>query len=81
MADAQATSRSPVVPIQPLSESSIALLRELVAHLRESRTQLREEWAHRMGLGRIDADEVEVQADAEIRQERRERRHVVARVR
>ncbi len=48
MADAQATSRSPVVPIQPLSESSIALLRELVAHLRESRTQLREEWARRI---------------------------------
>src|SRR5437660_1112222 len=48
MADAQATSRSPVVPIQPLFESSIALLRELVAHLRESRTQLREEWARRI---------------------------------
>src|SRR2546429_3832131 len=48
MADAQATSRSPVVPIQLLSESSIALLRELVAHLRESRTQLREEWARRI---------------------------------
>src|SRR5881296_20291 len=48
MADAQATSRSPVVLIQPLSESSIALLRELVAHLRESRTQLREEWARRI---------------------------------
>src|SRR5438093_266980 len=48
MADAQSTSRSPVVPIQPLSESSIALLRELVSHLRESRTQLREEWARLM---------------------------------
>ena len=45
MADAQAMTRSPAVPMQPLSESSIALLRELVAHLRQSRTQLREEWA------------------------------------
>jgi rsbT co-antagonist protein RsbR len=34
--------------MQPLSESSIALLRELVAHLRQSRTQLREEWARRI---------------------------------
>jgi rsbT co-antagonist protein RsbR len=34
--------------MQPLSESSIGLLRELVAHLRESRTQLREEWARRI---------------------------------
>jgi rsbT co-antagonist protein RsbR len=34
--------------MQSLSESSIALLRELVAHLRQSRTQLREEWARRI---------------------------------
>jgi rsbT co-antagonist protein RsbR len=34
--------------MQPLSESSIGLLRELVAHLRQSRTQLREEWARRI---------------------------------
>src|SRR5436189_830942 len=31
-----------------LSESSAALLRELVAHLRQNRTQLREEWARRI---------------------------------
>src|SRR5437867_5643796 len=30
------------------SESSAALLRELVAHLRQNRTQLREEWARRI---------------------------------
>src|SRR5256885_4446601 len=29
-------------------ESSAALLRELVAHLRQNRTQLREEWARRI---------------------------------
>jgi rsbT co-antagonist protein RsbR len=48
MAETQARSASPAVSIQPLSESSIALLRELVAHLRQSRTQLREEWARRI---------------------------------
>jgi rsbT co-antagonist protein RsbR len=32
----------------PPSESSAALLRELVAHLRQNRTQLREEWARRI---------------------------------
>src|SRR5439155_15192544 len=68
MADAQATSRSPVVPIQPLSESSIALLRELVAHLRESRTQLRQEWARRITeaklLTAMSADEVFNEATA-----------------
>src|SRR4030088_2492057 len=31
-----------------LSESSAGLLRELVAHLRQHRTQLREEWARRI---------------------------------
>ena len=32
----------------PVSESSAALLRELVSHLRQNRTQLREEWARRI---------------------------------
>jgi rsbT co-antagonist protein RsbR len=32
----------------PVSETSAALLRELVAHLRQNRTQLREEWARRI---------------------------------
>jgi rsbT co-antagonist protein RsbR len=39
----RAAAVSPVV-----SESSAALLRELVAHLRQNRTQLREEWARRI---------------------------------
>ncbi len=38
-----ASSTSPTV-----SEASAALLRELVAHLRQNRTQLREEWARRI---------------------------------
>src|SRR6476646_902570 len=47
MAAAPANTRT-AVPMQPLSEASIALLRELVAHLRQNRTQLREEWARRI---------------------------------
>src|SRR6266478_3944815 len=34
--------------IQPAPETTTVLLRELVAHLRENRTQLREEWARRI---------------------------------
>ena len=33
---------------QAHTESTAALLRELVAHLRQNRTQLREEWARRI---------------------------------
>src|SRR5579862_8995160 len=40
------SSTAPSSP--PVSESSAALLRELVAHLRQNRTQLREEWARRI---------------------------------
>jgi rsbT co-antagonist protein RsbR len=36
------------VSLQPVTESTTALLRELVAHLRQNRTQLREEWARRI---------------------------------
>src|SRR2546426_1396629 len=32
----------------PMTESGVGLLRELVAHLRQNRTQLREEWARRI---------------------------------
>src|SRR3989442_4371807 len=32
----------------PMPESGVGLLRELVAHLRQNRTQLREEWARRI---------------------------------
>src|SRR5204863_9944108 len=35
-------------PQGALTESSAGLLRELVAHLRQNRTQLREEWARRI---------------------------------
>lgn len=35
-------------PVQSAAESTAALLRELVAHLRQGRTQLREEWARRI---------------------------------
>jgi len=43
------TSVSPRASEAPaLSESSAGLLRELVAHLRQNRTQLREEWARRI---------------------------------
>ncbi|MBI3029582.1 MAG: STAS domain-containing protein [Candidatus Rokubacteria bacterium] len=45
MADTR-TTRSVIAPLA--LESTTALLRELVAHLRENRTQLREEWARRI---------------------------------
>src|SRR5881628_3479396 len=38
---------------QTQSESTAALLRELVAHLRENRTQLREEWAQHITEARL----------------------------
>lgn len=37
-----------VAATQPIPESAAALLSELVAHLRQNRTQLREEWARRI---------------------------------
>ena len=40
--------RSTPTPPQVNSESTAILLRELVAHLRQGRTQLREEWARRI---------------------------------
>jgi rsbT co-antagonist protein RsbR len=40
-------NRTQLTDTQP-SETSAALLRELVAHLRQNRTQLREEWARRI---------------------------------
>jgi rsbT co-antagonist protein RsbR len=68
MVDGQAITQSPVVPLQPLPESSITLLRELVAHLRESRTQLREEWARRITeaqlLTAMSKDEIFAEATA-----------------
>src|SRR6266849_10231868 len=43
-----ATSKDRRPDVQPTVESTAAVLRELVAHLRENRTQLREEWARRI---------------------------------
>src|SRR5713101_8687460 len=37
----------------PDDESTISLLRELVAHLRKNRTQLREEWARRITAAKL----------------------------
>ena len=34
--------------VEPITESEVMLLRELVAHLRQNRTQLREEWVRRI---------------------------------
>src|SRR6267143_1570215 len=34
----------PKLAVQPVSDATTALLRELVAHLRQNRTQMREEW-------------------------------------
>ncbi len=50
------------------NESTVTLLRELVAHLRQNRTQLREEWARRITeaklLTAMSADEVFAEATA-----------------
>src|SRR5262245_45499806 len=39
---------SDLIPAAPSPDSTAALLRELVAHLRMNRTQLREDWARRI---------------------------------
>jgi len=39
---------SPITASPQVNETNAALLRELVAHLRQNRTQLREEWARRI---------------------------------
>jgi rsbT co-antagonist protein RsbR len=44
MIESKVHARTSDVP----EESTAALMRELVAHLRENRTQLRQEWAHRI---------------------------------
>ncbi len=45
--------RPPATAVEPTPESTAALLRELVAHLRRNRTQLREEWARRITESRL----------------------------
>ena len=39
--------------VEVSAESTAALLRELVAHLRENRTQLREEWVRRIAESKL----------------------------
>jgi rsbT co-antagonist protein RsbR len=46
-------SQTRVNVVEPTSESTDALMRELVAHLRETRTQLRQEWARRILEARL----------------------------
>src|SRR5207245_4732990 len=62
------TSKSPVSPTQASSESAASLLRELVPHLRQNRTQLRQEWARRITeaklLTAMSADEIFTEATA-----------------
>ncbi|HTD48920.1 MAG TPA: anti-anti-sigma factor, partial [bacterium] len=57
---------SPVVAHLERDESTVTLLRELVAHLRQNRTQLREEWARRITeaklLTAMSSDEVFAEA-------------------
>jgi rsbT co-antagonist protein RsbR len=42
------TDRTHVVTSEPAADSTVGLLRELVSHLRQNRTQLREEWVRRI---------------------------------
>ncbi|TLY46483.1 MAG: STAS domain-containing protein [Nitrospirae bacterium] len=60
--------KSPLAPSQVTGESTATNLRELVAHLRENRTQLRQEWAQRITeaklLTAMSADEIFTEATA-----------------
>ena len=56
------TGRAPGGPAGAMSGSSEALLPELVAHLRQNRAQLREEWARRIS----EAELLQVMSDEEI---------------
>jgi len=60
--------KSPMAPSQVTSESTATILRELVAHLRENRTQLRQEWAQRITeaklLTAMSSDEIFTEATA-----------------
>ncbi len=62
------TSKSPMSSPPASSESTASLLRELVPHLRQNRTQLRQEWARRITeaklLTAMSADEIFTEATA-----------------
>lgn len=64
----QPLPRYQVLDRNPLQLETAALLRELVAHLRQSRTQLREEWARRITeaqlLTAMNKDEIFAEATA-----------------
>ena len=61
-------SMSPIIAHLDRDKSTVTLLMELVAHLRQNRTQLREEWARRITeaklLTAMSADEVFAEATA-----------------
>ena len=61
-------SKSQMAAPQEISESTASLLRELVPHLRQNRTQLRQEWARRITeaklLTAMSADEIFTEATA-----------------
>lgn len=46
--DGKQKKQLPHIPGQPSDETTVSLLRELVAHLRQKRSELREEWAKRI---------------------------------
>lgn len=46
--DGKPNKQLPHIPGQPSDETTVSLLRELVAHLRQKRSELREEWAKRI---------------------------------
>ncbi|MEX0647253.1 MAG: STAS domain-containing protein [Balneolaceae bacterium] len=46
--DGKQNKELPHIPGQPSDETTVSLLRELVAHLRQKRSELREEWAKRI---------------------------------
>lgn len=48
LSDEERTQKLPHIPGQPSDEETESLLRELVAHLRQKRSELREEWARRI---------------------------------
>jgi rsbT co-antagonist protein RsbR len=48
-----ATAQTPVTVAHPPHESTAALLSELLAHLRQNRTRLREEWVQRIIAGQL----------------------------
>jgi len=63
-----AEKRGPDAGAEAVRNSTAALLRELVAHLRENRTQLREEWVRRIAesklLAAMTRDEIFAEATA-----------------